>query len=439
MRQVHLFSTCRPTRHGRAGTRGCAEVKVAGVDQFQAGSAVAAAGVRCVEPLEGAAALACGRRTRHRRADAGGALAASARGWPRRHRPPRACAARQASKSREDASAQRREERGSADRRGRSVAQARRRIRRVRRRGRDVDAEADDDGEAVRRGSRAPSSRMPASLAPSSRRSFGHLSARRGAPMRRERAATASCRASAGDEAELRRERRRRTGRSAAGWRRDCPAATPRCGPCRPLPARLLARDDPEPRRDRPARAARERLVVGRADAVADVDEPVAGRRSVAEPTDRTSEQRARRRRAAAPTSGRRHEPEAGRRQTLDERRARPSAPARIGSKRRRRLVEIHDLDDAQVVVGADHAGHNADHGERVRGAPRSPRRRRRTWRRSRRAAECRPARTSASRGRRPCPAGCATGRRDRRCSRPCSSSRRIARMQAKVPSVMTR
>ena len=49
-------------------------------------------------------------------------------------------------------------------------------------------------------------------------------------------------------------------------------------------------------------------------------------------------------------------------------------APAGIGNhldlaihriEWRRRLIEIHDLDDAQIIVSADDAGDDADHGER--------------------------------------------------------------------------
>ena len=41
-----------------------------------------------------------------------------------------------------------------------------------------------------------------------------------------------------------------------------------------------------------------------------------------------------------------------------------PGAKASFG------VVEEHDLDDAQVVVGADHAGKDADHGERPQSPP---------------------------------------------------------------------
>ena len=113
--------------------------------------------------------------------------------------------------------------------------------------------------------------------------------------------------------------------------------------------------------------------------------------------------------------------------------------PARRARRAPGRLVEVHDLDDAQVVVGADDARQHADDGERHRAPPRSPAGTRRTWRRSRRAAECRPARTSAS------PAtnaiiGLVRDRPARSAMLLDRAARRGAshRMQAKVPSVMT-
>ena len=63
-------------------------------------------------------------------------------------------------------------------------------------------------------------------------------------------------------------------------------------------------------------------------------------------------------------------------------------------SKRLARLVEIHHLDDPQVIVGADHARQHADHRERHEARLDRRAGTRRACRRSRRAAGCRPART---------------------------------------------
>ena len=140
------------------------------------------------------------------------------------------------------------------------------------------------------------------------------------------------------------------------------PGAAAQLRPRRPRPGGL-ARDTTQSPPGSPCPAERHRLVVRRADAVEALD-PVARRFSARGETKphplRTASGAAA---AAAPTSG------AG---TIQNRRitalARPSttfSAGVIGSKARARLVEIHDLDDAQVVIGADHARHDADHGER--------------------------------------------------------------------------
>ena len=210
-------------------------------------------------------------------------------------------------------------------------------------------------------------------------------------PPRRRRAAPGRRRSRAAARA------RRRSGSRGGGSREVARRRGP--GPAVPAaPGGLLGGDDQSgPRSPCPRRAPRRRrwsIVVssGRAGS-----RPLRPR---ARDTRHPSEQRARRG-AGRADEGRRNEPE----QQHDgarERRARPSAPSAIGSKRPPRLVEVHDLDDANVVVGADDARHDADDGERHERWPGSRRRRRRTWRRSRRAAGCRRARTSSRRSRRP-------------------------------------
>src|SRR4051794_32342882 len=62
------------------------------------------------------------------------------------------------------------------------------------------------------------------------------------------------------------------------------------------------------------------------------------------------------------PYQRRRHDPE-----EEDDRARHAEHEAQVqghGLERRPRLVEIHDLDDAEVVIGPDHAGHDADHGK---------------------------------------------------------------------------
>ena len=127
-----------------------------------------------------------------------------------------------------------------------------------------VDADADRRPRAGRRRACSPSSRMPASLAPSSSTSFGHFSARRSAapppsrPMRPSVGATARVHRERqpGDEAERRGDApaRRRIDEQQA-WRRDCPRGVAQARPRRPRPAVCSLRDDPEVGRDRPPRA----------------------------------------------------------------------------------------------------------------------------------------------------------------------------------------
>ena len=129
---------------------------------------------------------------------------------------------------------------------------------------RAVDADAGDRRASCRRRS-PPSIRMPANFAPSSSRSFGHLSfelaARAPAPLgdrivHRQRHHEATVRGRCAG---------RRRHRSAAGSHRDCPAPTPRHRPRRPRPAVCARRRDPQ-RPALAARAPRQRLGVGRAE-----------------------------------------------------------------------------------------------------------------------------------------------------------------------------
>ena len=80
-----------------------------------------------------------------------------------------------------------------------------------------IDADADDHAQAVSRaGGTSPSTRMPATLAPSSSRSFGHFSARRGTVEAGARVTTASTHAPApATKHELRGELPAAPGRSA--------------------------------------------------------------------------------------------------------------------------------------------------------------------------------------------------------------------------------
>ena len=95
-------------------------------------------------------------------------------------------------------------------------------------------------------------------------RSFGHLSFSRGA----ERGASARdgiVHARAPRRTTIAARARRAPDRSAAGWRRDCRAPTPRCRPRRPRPALWLSRRDPQRAALAGARK-RQRLGIGRAE-----------------------------------------------------------------------------------------------------------------------------------------------------------------------------
>ena len=102
----------------------------------------------------------------------------------------------------------------------------------------DIDADAGDQPGRSRRGHPAPSSRMPATLAPRSSTSFGHLTPRLD-PAGRQRAPPPGQR----QRHHQRQARRlRHAGGSGAGSARrgDCPAATASCGHA--APARASAR-----------------------------------------------------------------------------------------------------------------------------------------------------------------------------------------------------
>ena len=113
-------------------------------------------------------------------------------------------------------------------------------IRQTVRRGREIDADADHDRQAV--GPLSASSRMPASLLPSASTSFGHLSCT-SAPgahklhgfIERE----------AGDKAERRSDRRARRPCHQETARRNCPARRP-FAPAPATPAGLQRGHDPE-------------------------------------------------------------------------------------------------------------------------------------------------------------------------------------------------
>ena len=227
----------------------------------------------------------------------------------------------------------------------------------------EVDAEAGDDRSPDR------SSRMPASLASPSIRSLGHLSAgprrarrsrpprsapgRRQAPGRRGRVAGRSCDQGRADEIAL--DRLPRRGPAALG---------------RP-PAVSATSQSPST-----AMHVGEQRGVGRA---------AAARRSGC-----GSEQASRGVGRSARRAGR----------SADSRAARRSAPRPQISAPSSRLwplaiwppgrVEIHHLDDLEIIVGADHRAEDADHRQRDR-APRPPRPGTPpTWARSRTAAGCR-------------------------------------------------
>ena len=253
----------------------------------------------------------------------------------------------------------------------------------------------------------------PATLAPSSRRSFGHFSASRGAAeagrrLRRPRAARGRRRSraaarAAGSQGSIRRR---------LAWR--LPGGEAQARPCRPLPCMLLAGDDPEPARI--AGAARRASASSFVDAgrVRATTKPEAGGSDCRRREACTSEQR-RAAAPAAPTSGRRNEPE----QEHDgarQRRARACRPSRHRLEGAPRLVEVHHLDDAEVVDRRRPRSSRRRSPRASRGWPGSRRRRRRTWRRSRRAAGCRRARTSSSaRQKAMHRMGARRGRRDRR------------------------
>ena len=114
------------------------------------------------------------------------------------------------------------------------------------------------------RPSAAISSRMPASLAPSIRRSFGHFS--RGAIRPSETCSIASARARAATSDRLADLGRRHGRAAAAARRRDCPAGDCQLRPCRPRPAVCRSARDEQARRARPASARLAGDVVGAAD-----------------------------------------------------------------------------------------------------------------------------------------------------------------------------
>ena len=141
-----------------------------------------------------------------------------------------------------------------------------------------VHADADHDaGQAVRAGSTA-SSRMPATLAPSTSTSFGHLSCSR-APRRRPRRRAPSANRDAGSggadrrferepggEAERRRPRLR-DGHDEEQARRKIAARRLPGAAAPSVPGGLRLRDDPEPA-GIPGPGARPGLAAGRADRV---------------------------------------------------------------------------------------------------------------------------------------------------------------------------
>ena len=204
------------------------------------------------------------------------------------------------------------------------------------------------------------SSRMPAILAPSTRRSLGHLQLMRrsggrrppgprpGPPRRRSRSAPPRPGEPAGRSRSEQIEIARRRGSSAA-----------RAGRGR-WSARAPRRACPRARR-RAAR--RQRLLIGAVDAV-EGDEREEGRagcgRLLIRRTARLPPP------AAADSSG----PGRTKNSRMASAGHRQDRPGLRQPLRRSKsvvgLVEIHDLDDAQIVVGADHAAEHADDGQRV-------------------------------------------------------------------------
>ena len=192
-------------------------------------------------------------------------------------------------------------------------------------------------------GSVAPSTRTPASLAAPQSTSLGHLSAdRRG---RRDSAQRLQQR-NAGDEAELRRKALRariakQDGRMKIAARRRPWAALS------PPPLRLLAGDDPEPDGIAGARAVH-RLVV-RGGKRVEENRPEAFRTSVA---DRSARARQNSDLAAAAADCTIAGP--GKNEKMTTNRPMVAITAVTSgltrSKAGARFVEVHDLDDAQVV-----------------------------------------------------------------------------------------
>ena len=251
----------------------------------------------------------------------------------------------------------------------------------------EIDADARAPRQSTRpAGASPPRAGCRRSCAPSTSTSFGHLQRE---PRRPRAAAPTAPRPAAtrGDEAELRRLGRRRCRAAAAARDRDCPAARPRPG--RAGRARRSAR---APRRACPPRApvARQalRLVVGAADRSTGDRAEERGGSAGRQPVIPANSD------AAAACGAVDDRPGQQKKNSVDhggDRAGSPFSSTPIGrSNALRRLVEIHDLDDAQVVEGADTTlATHADHGEPDRARHRSRRGRRRACRRSRRAAGC--------------------------------------------------
>ena len=238
----------------------------------------------------------------------------------------------------------------------RPARQRGRRPRGLRGMARDIDADARHEPiePPVRRRSRIPAGCPRACGRPPARRS-ATCSGDRG--RRGSIAATASPTASAAAKPSCAAVAAERGGRRITR-NRDCPAAR-RSRAAAAAAGGLLTRPDHRPFLGAPPRpGAWPRRWCCRASRSA------AGAGSSARAARSSREER--RRRGGGAVGQRRRD----RRRTARSRPPRPQAPpprrGRSAGRRRARLVEIHHLDDAHVVVGADHAGEHADHGEPV-------------------------------------------------------------------------